>query len=175
MKKLNLQLMYDKMFRKTIFLRPLPDRSFEAIDITGHTDGYFKDETGATGIDPACIVNVRGLKRVDKIVTKFNGSTITANMFNGRNLSVKPPECKVNCPDCNKEILVQPPDAEVVIQESQQISEKTLGDMLSCAEIAGRIGAEKNPEAEKKQNLMLLLMAASVLIGVVLFFKTKGG
>lgn len=175
MEKLDLQLILDKLFRKTIFLRPLPDKSFQVVDITGHRDKYLKDNIGATEIDPACIVRVRGLKRVDYIAMKHHESPMLTNMFDGQRINVKGAECKTWCPQCHKEIVMQSPDAEVIVPHERGMDEKTLGDMLNDAEAAGRLQAEKGPEADKKQNLMLLLMGASVLIGIVLFFKMKGG
>ncbi len=215
MNKLNLGLMYNKIFRRTIFLRPLPDKTFEAIDITGQTEQYLKDKTGATAIDPTCIVNVRGIKRVDKIAIKLYGSPIMANMFDGRNIKVQPPSLKVKTPDitvrypdiktkppdilvycheCNKETTasvpevtvsvpettvpsqemeVSVPEVEVIIPQEQNMTEKTFGDMLNYAEIAGRMQAEHSPEADKKMNIILLLAAAAVLVGVFIFFKMK--
>lgn len=215
MQKLNFGLIYDKMFRKTIFLRPLPDKTFEAIDITGQTEQYLKDKTGATVIDPVCIVHVRGIKRVDKIAIKFYGSSIMANMFDGQNikvqnppLKVKTPDITVKCPDvkaippplpvycheCNRETMANPPeitisvpettvpsqelevlvpDTEVVLSQDQKMTEKTFGDMLNYAEIAGRMQAEHSPEADKKMTMILLLAGAAVLVGIVIFFKMQ--
>lgn len=185
---MNFQLWYDKIFRRTIFLRPLPDKTFEAVDITGFKEQFLKDKIGATAIEPACIINVRGLKRVDKIAIKFHGSPIMANMFDGNSAKVRVPDiplktkdAMVKC-DCGKEItvpaqdlLVQVPEVEIAVPRDQNMTEKTFGDMLNYAEIAGRMQAEHSPDADKKMNMILLAAVAAVGIGVIIYFKMNSG
>ena len=97
--KFNIGLLMDKMFRRTIFLRPLPDRSLQAIDITGSTDDYLRDQTGATSIDPSCIMRVRGIKRVDYVALKLSDATNLLNLFESQKVIVTPPSLKIPAKD----------------------------------------------------------------------------
>mgnify|MGYP001197094359 FL=1 len=143
--KFNLSLMFDKMFRKTVFIRPNQDGSFTAIDVTDNQDPYIQDEGGISIIDPNKIYKIRGIKRVDRFTTKLFGSSSMIDLHNNRtitipvpiqkykipiqtidnpNVVIDLPSFKVLCPNCQKEIdtdekqlNIQVPSTKVDIPE----------------------------------------------------------
>lgn len=216
-KKLNFGLIIDKIFRRTLFLRPLPDKSLEAIDITGSDNAVLRDKTGATTIDTSCIVRVRGLKRVDYLAFKLADATALLNIFDTEKIVVKPPNVNVKLPEgditneqitvtipeqtvtcsvCGAETIapmyplnvdvppthvsipefeVEVPSVEVVIPSESVMTEKTFGDMLNNIETAGKMQAERNPETDKKMNMILIAAGIAALAGIVIFFKINSG
>lgn len=77
--------MFNKAFRKKIFLKPLPNGSFEAIDITDNEEFVQKELGSATVLNPALIVPVSGIKNIAYIaIKKFN----SAELFNPYNEQV---------------------------------------------------------------------------------------
>ena len=131
-KKLNLSLLLDKFFRRTIYLRPLPDRSLQVVDITGSTETYLRDVTGATVIDPSCIVRVRGLKRVDYISLKLPNATGLLNIFDPQKVVVTPPNVIATFPNAlipNDPIIIKSPDRIVPCphcKESHVVNGETI-------------------------------------------------
>ena len=163
--KVNPAIIFDRIFRKTIFLEPTPERVFNAVNITGEVGKYENNDNGATILSPSLIVPVRGLKNVRQICFKRYGSTALANMFDDNSGVVR-----ATCPECNKEITL-------LTSQDNQLTEKTLADMLDIAETAGRMQAEGNDPSkmENQMKIMLMLAAGALLIGVLIYFKVKGG
>src|SRR3990172_12809954 len=149
--KLNLQIMFDRILRRKVFLDPQPDGSFKAITINGLENGYYKDEKGATLIHPSRIREVSGLKYVRYIAVKEYGFPGLADMFQNHT--------PVECATCHNTIWT--PEG--------QMTEKMFADVIDIAETAGRYQAERdaNPASGNKMNMILIGMAG---IGVLVLW-----
>ncbi len=155
--KLNFQLMFDRVFRRKVFLDPQPDGSFKAITVNGLENEYYKDDKGATIIHPSRIREVSGLKNVKYICMKEHNATELADMFALRT--------SITCPTCQNEMWTP----------AGQMTEKMFADVIDIAESAGRLQAERdaNPAAGNKMNLILIAVAGLGII--VLWSVMKGG
>lgn len=80
MAKIRLNL-YEKLFRKAKLLKPLPDGSFQAIDITGNIEEVLKTEEGITELQPQHIYPVHGLKGVGYICIQDYSSIQLQDLF----------------------------------------------------------------------------------------------
>lgn len=154
--KLDLKKLFDSIFRKTVFLQPQPNGSFQAINLTLHDKGYYKDDIGSTTIEPNSIRKVRGLKNVEYICLKQYGDTKLLNAFEGKQ--------PVVCPNCKEEVW----------NPNSQMTEKSLADLIDMAESAGRLQAEKenNPVAA---NQMKMVLMGIVVVGVLLLWMIMSG
>jgi len=154
--KFNFQAMMDNVFRKTIFLQPQPDGTLQAVNITMLDKNYYKDEIGATSIEPRCIRRVRGLKNVNYIALKLHDETKLLDVFDAK--------YPVVCPTCNIELW----------SPHGQMTEKMLADTIDIAESAGRLQAERdnNPMGGSKMNLLLFAIAA---VGVLVLWLIMSG
>ena len=155
--KFNFQAMMDNIFRKTIFLQPQPNGTLQAVNITTLDKNYYKDEIGATSIEPKCIRRVRGLKNVAYIALKLHDETKLLDVFDAK--------YPVVCPTCNLELW----------SPHSQMTEKMLADTIDIAESAGRLQAEKdnNPAAGSQMKIMMFLIAGVGIL--VLWLIMQGG
>ncbi len=149
--KINFQQMMDSIFRKTVFLQPQPDGTFQAVNITSLDKNYYKDDIGATSIEPKCIRRVRGLKNVNYIALKLHDETKLLDVFDAK--------YPVVCPTCNIELW----------SPHSQMTEKMLADTIDIAESAGRLQAETegNPGASSQMKMLMIMVAG---VGVLILW-----
>jgi len=66
--------LFDKLFRRKILLRPMPDGTYLATNITNITESVQHEIGNTTIFTPNRIIRVTGLKNIDSIAIKeFNG------------------------------------------------------------------------------------------------------
>jgi len=143
-KALRPAVILDRLFRKTMLLKPTHEKVFEAINITGKVDSIvYKDTTGAIEMNPYLIVPVRGLKNVRQICIQKYNTPMLLNAF----------------------------DTE---QTYNGLSEKTLADMLETSEAAGRLQGDKEPDKMKNMMWVVIGLAAlAVMLSIVMYSKLK--
>ncbi len=136
---------FDKMFRKTIMLRPTPEGILVASNVTG-IDKIFMNEKGANGekhaleMNPNRIYRVRGLPNIDKICIHDYNTPQLKDLFK---------------------------------ENSSTMSEKTLSDMLERSEAAGKKQAEGEGQGNIANDLRLVKIFSLVaaLIGLYMAMK----
>lgn len=133
----------NKTYRKKLFLKPLPNGTLEAIDITENED-YLQKETGvATVISPSLIVPVSGIKNVAYIAMKNFGSASLHNPFD-----------VVNNPGLTEKMLAD------IIDES-------IAHGRNMAEGTG----EDDKKKQSKATVTMIAAIAAAIFSVMIYLK----
>lgn len=72
----------DKLFRKKILLRPMPDGTYKATNITDITEAVQHEVGNTTIFTPSRIIRVTGMKNIDSIAVKEYNSVELVDPFN---------------------------------------------------------------------------------------------
>ncbi len=139
----------EKMFSKTILLRPTSEGVLEPMDITGHDGTFFNQKDGtdnqqAIETIPTRIYQVRGLKGVKKIAIQGYGTTQLLDLYESKN---------------NTGIM----------------SEKTFADALDINYIKGLKdggqGGEINASLKRTLQIIMILSGMAALVGILIYLK----